>query len=322
MSGVQNIAVSEDDAGIRLDRWFQRHFLDLNHSHLQKLLRTGQVRVDGRRSKGATRLGAGQVIRVPPLGGMSRPSIKRVRHQSLQLEGINLKSLVLYKDKDILAINKPPGLAVQGGTNLKHHLDGLLDELRLGAPERPRLVHRLDKDTGGVLILARNSFAAAKISSSFRSRDVHKLYWALVVGVPCQRRGKITSDMAKSGASNYQKITEVSARGKRAVTVYEVIQTAGGYISWLAMWPETGRTHQLRVHCSSLGTPILGDGKYGGRKAFMQILTDTHFLHLHARSLEIPHPRGGILNIKAPLSEKMASTWQYFEFTEHVTESK
>ena len=311
MTGVSNITVTEDEAGIRLDRWFRRHYVDLGHGRLEKLLRTGQVRVDGGRSKASTRLETGQIIRVPPFTkpaiGLPRISSPVSRSRDTDM----LKKLIVHLDDDVVAINKPPGLAVQGGTGLKQHLDGMLDGLRFDLKERPKLVHRLDRDTSGVLILGRNAFAAAKLAAAFRDRTAQKTYWALVVGVPRPRKGKIASKIVKKG-KNVERSTKTKSDGIPGLTEYEVLESAGNEIAWLNLKPHTGRTHQLRVHCAELGTPILGDGKYGGREAFLAGLPDAKKLHLHARSLEIPHPRGGILRLQASLPPAMAKTWKFF----------
>lgn len=314
MTGVQSIAVTDDEAGIRLDRWFRRHYAELGHGRLEKLLRTGQVRVDGGRSKGSTRLEAGQIIRVPPFPTAAEGKSQRAAPVPRAQDTEKLKKLVIHLDDDVLAINKPPGLAVQGGTGLKQHLDGMLDGLRFDQTERPRLVHRLDKDTSGVMVLARNAFAAAKLAAAFRDRTAHKTYWALVVGDPRPRKGKITSKIAKKGSSGSERVVKAKGDGKRAMTEYEVLENAGNEIAWLALKPHTGRMHQLRVHCADLGTPILGDGKYGGPAAFLEGVPDAKKLHLHAQSLEIPHPRGGTLCLQAPLPPSMAATWRFFGF--------
>lgn len=315
MRGVSNVTVSDDEAGIRLDRWFRRHYASLGHGRLEKLLRTGQVRVDGGRSKGSTRLKAGQTIRVPPLpdaspnnGGKAQKKPGQLRRQDSE----TLQKLIIHRDDDVLAINKPPGLAVQGGTGLKRHLDGMLDGLKFDLKERPRLVHRLDKDTSGVLVLARNAFAATRLAAAFRDRTAQKTYWALVVGVPRPRKGKMVSSLAKQTVGGTERVTRSKDDGRRALTEYEVLESAGNEIAWLALKPHTGRTHQLRVHCAELGSPILGDGKYGGQAAFLEGVPEARKLHLHARSLNIPHPRGGILHLEAPLPTSMAATWRFF----------
>ncbi len=312
MTGVSSITVTDDEAGLRLDRWFRRHYAELGHGRLEKLLRTGQVRVDGGRSKASTRLEAGQIIRVPPFSLSTKSEPRRTPPVSRSQETDKLKELVIHLDDDVLALNKPPGLAVQGGTGLKQHLDGMLDGLQFDLTERPRLVHRLDRDTSGVLVLGRNAFAAAKLAAAFRDRTAQKTYWARGVGVPRPRKGKITSQIVKKSGGGAERVIRAKGDGTRGLTEYEVLQSAGKEIAWLSLKPHTGRTHQLRVHCTELGTPILGDGKYGGRDAFLEGFPEAKKLHLHAQSLEIPHPRGGILRLQAPLPPLMAATWRFF----------
>jgi 23S rRNA pseudouridine955/2504/2580 synthase len=321
MTGVRTLEVGSDEGELRLDRWFRRHFPGLGHGRLEKLLRTGQVRVDGGRAKGSTRLAAGMRIRVPPLGedaetaaprdGRPGPVAKRDERAIAEI-----KALVIHRDDDVLAINKPPGLAVQGGTGLTKHLDAMLDDLRFGARERPRLVHRLDRDTSGVLVLGRNAAAASKLAAAFRGRSARKIYWALVVGVPKPRQGRISLDLAKTATGQGERVTAGEDEAARhAVTDYAVLQTAGDKVAWLALRPLTGRTHQLRVHCAEgLHTPILGDGKYAGKAAFLAGAPQARTLHLHARSLEIPHPRGGTLRLVADLPPALAGTWKFFGF--------
>ncbi len=310
MSGVQTIPVKPADADQRLDRWFRQHFPSLSFGRLQKLLRTGQVRVDGKRVKADYRLSAGEQVRVPPLGEAAETPRKAapapVRDEDARL----LKEAVLYKDDAVIVLNKPAGLAVQGGTKTGRHLDGMLDALRLGAPERPRLVHRLDRDTSGVLLLARTRQAAAALSEAFKSRKTRKTYWALVLGVPRPAEGEITSFMEKDGEEN-EKVRS-GDKGQKAVTEYTMIDHAGSKAAWLALRPVTGRTHQLRVHCKQLGTPIISDGKYGGADAFMDGISDK--LHLHARHISIPHPVRGTIDVTAPLPPHMRETWALFEF--------
>jgi 23S rRNA pseudouridine955/2504/2580 synthase len=316
MTGVSNITVTDDEAGIRLDRWFRRHYSDLSHGRLEKLLRTGQVRVDGSRSKASNRLEAGQIVRVPPLPLPVAGAVKQAPRPPSSRSTDELRKLVIHRDDDVLVINKPPGLAVQGGTGLKQHLDGMLGGLRFDLKERPRLVHRLDRDTSGVLVLGRNAFSAAKLAAAFRDRTAQKTYWALVVGVPRPRKGQIASKIVKK-ANKSDRAGDMKMAGKPGLTEYEVLESAGNEIAWLSLKPHTGRTHQLRVHCVELGVPILGDGKYGGRSAFLEGLPSAKKLHLHARSLEIPHPRGGILRLEAPLPPSMAATWQFFGLQVH-----
>ncbi len=319
MNRVRRVTVAADETEIRLDRWFRRHFPGLGHGRLEKLLRTGQVRVDGKRAKSGTRLAGGQVVRVPPLPAENperatpRPQ-PRSRPQPTARDVAALRDSVLFMDDSVIAIDKPSGLAVQGGSGQRRHLDAMLDALRFDRAERPRLVHRLDKDTSGVLLLARNAGAAAKLGAALRARKARKVYWALVVGVPRPRRGRIDSSLAKRPGRGGERVAADERAGKRAVTFYRVIEAAGQRAAWLALMPVTGRTHQLRVHAALLGTPILGDGKYGGKAAFLAELKAARRLHLHARAIALPHPRGGEFRVVAPLPEHMLESWRFFGF--------
>ena len=315
MSAVQTIPVAAADGEIRLDRWFRRHFPGLGHGRLEKLLRTGQVRVDGRRAKAGDRIAPGQVIRVPPLGDLSAPRPQEApapRPRDIAM----LERAVLHVDDDVIVIDKPPGLAVQGGTNTERHLDAMLDALRFGAKERPRLVHRLDRDTSGVLVLARSAAAAAALARAFRDKTTQKIYWAIVVGLPKPRRGRIDQALAKLPGPAGERVAPDEDEGKRAVTYYRTVSHAGDKLAWLALQPVTGRTHQLRAHCVALGTPILGDGKYGGAAAHPAGVPNARKLHLHARALSLPHPGGGRLAVTAPLPPHMKETWAFFGFDE------
>ena len=306
MSGVQQVEVKPDEDGLRLDRWFRRRYPDLSHIRLEKLLRTGQVRVDGGRVKAGHRLTAGMVVRVPPLGeAEAAPPAPRAAAPLRPHDAAELRSRVLYKDRDVLAIDKPAGLAVQGGSGTFRHLDGMLDALRFDAEERPRLVHRLDKDTSGVLLLGRSAKAAAWLAQAFREKTARKTYWALVAGVPRPHRGRIDLAVAKDGE-------EEAARD--AVTYYTVVEQAAQKAAWLALLPLTGRTHQLRVHCAGIDTPIVGDGKHGGAKALLAGLENARKLHLHARSIELARPGGGRISVAAPLPPHMAASWDFFGF--------
>ncbi|WP_029009732.1 RluA family pseudouridine synthase [Azospirillum halopraeferens] len=322
MSAVETRTVSADEADIRLDRWFKRHFPDLTHGHLQRLLRTGQVRVDGKRAEAGTRLAPGQSVRVPPLTvPADTPAKPKAPAAVTSRDAEALQARVLYKDDDVIAIDKPPGLAVQGGTNTSRHLDAMLDALRFGAAERPKLVHRLDKDTSGVLLLARTGFAAAKLAEMFRGRDVRKIYWAATAGVPKPYQGKIDLPLAKEGGAHGERVATDAEDGKRAVSLYTVVENAGKSAAFVALWPLTGRTHQLRVHMAAIGTPILGDGKYGGQDAFLPGAEVAKKLHLHARRLILPHPRGGrTIDVTAPLPDHMAATWRYLGFSANLRE--
>ena len=313
MTGVSTVTVQPEDGSGRLDRWFRRHYPGLGHGRLEKLLRTGQVRVDGKRAKAGDPVMPGQAIRVPPLPEIAPPrgsDMPRARPQDEAL----LRDAVLYRDDWAIAINKPPGLAVQGGTNTERHVDALLDGLRFGSAERPRLVHRLDKDTSGVLLIARHAAAAAFFTRAFRDKTTRKFYWAIVVGRPTTAQGRISLGLAKSGGARRERVHADDKDGRSAVTYYRIIDQAGDRASWLALLPVTGRTHQLRAHCAALGTPILGDGKYGGNAAHLPGGAAAHRLHLHARSLEIPSPAGGTLRITAPLPPHMRRMWEFFDF--------
>jgi len=310
MTQVQTLTVAADEADLRLDRWFKRHFPALGHGRLEKLLRTGQVRVDGKRARANARLVGGQVVRVPPL--VEETDAPRPPRPVDERAAADLRALVLYRDDDLIAINKPPGLAVQGGVKTERHLDAMLDALRFGAAERPRLVHRLDKDTSGVLVLARHAAAAARLAAAFRERTTRKLYWAVTVGVPKLAQGRIDLALAKLPGRAGERVQPDEA-GRRAVTYYRVLEHVGKQAAWLALMPETGRTHQLRVHCAAIGTPILGDGKYGGNAAFLPGAPLAPQLHLHARAITLPDG-GRRLQLTAPLPPSMRDTFAFFGF--------
>ncbi len=317
MSRVRSLTVKDDEADLRLDRWFRRHFPALSHGRLEKLLRTGQVRIDGKRAKAGTRLSPGQAVRVPPNvdAAMPPPAAPSGPARLPSSEAAALQARVLFMDDWLIAIDKPPGLAVQGGSGQRRHLDGMADALRFGASEAPRLVHRLDKDTSGVLLLARSAAAARALTAAFRDGAAQKIYWAVVAGVPRPRQGRIDLPLAKRAgrgrlASLRETMTPDRVTGQSAETIYRVVQTRGAVAAWLALKPLTGRTHQLRAHCAALGHPILGDGKYGGKAAFLDGLDLPRRLHLHARELAVPHPADGTtLRVAAPLPPHMEETW-------------
>jgi 23S rRNA pseudouridine955/2504/2580 synthase len=295
--------VADDENAVRLDRWFHRHYPGLSHGRLEKLLRTGQVRIDGRRAQAGDRLAAGQTVRVPPLPQPVTPPPGNAAPAPLDPSATAaLVASVVYRDDELIALNKQPGLAVQGGSRTRVHVDGLLDALRFGAKERPRLVHRLDKDTSGLLLLARSAAAAARLTAAFRTRTTVKEYWAVVVGVPRVARGTIDLPIAKAagGAHGRESMVVDHAAGDRAVTDYAVVDQAGKRAALLVLRPVTGRTHQLRVHCAALGTPILGDRKYGGPQATIDAPGIAPRLHLHAARLRLPHPARGTLSLFAP----------------------
>ena len=304
--------MERDEDGIRLDRWFRRHYPGLAHGRLEKLLRTGQVRLDGKRAKAGDRVAAGQMLRLPP---EVTHAVGEVKPRPQTVKGESLEPYVLYMDSSVIVLNKPPGLATQGGSGLSRHVDGMLDSLAFEKKQRPRLVHRLDRDTSGVLVIARTVPAAAALAKSLAQRDASKIYWALTKGVPKQNRGTVKAALAKEGVRGRDERMEVSEAddAKEAVTDYAVLGHASGEFAWVAAKPLTGRTHQIRVHLASLGTPIVGDFKYGGNEARPKgAVADK--LHLHARSIDIAHPDGGRLRVTASLPEHMRKTWELFGF--------
>jgi len=332
VTAVRAVTVAPEEAELRLDRWFRQRYPGLGHGRLEKLLRTGQVRVDGRRAKSGTRLAAGQVVRVPPLTPPEPDTAsKRVAPAPDPRDLAALRASVLFRDGAVIAIDKPAGLAVQGGSGQHRHLDAMLDGLRFGSAERPRLVHRLDKDTGGVLLLARNAAAARKLAAAFKGKAAQKVYWALVAGAPPEPRGRIDLPLSKTGGAGREKIG-AGADGKPAQTLYQVVQArkvAGAAVSWLVLMPLTGRTHQLRAHCAALGAPILCDGKYGGRAAFPEGLAFRDAggragggadgipkrLMLLAREIAVPHPEHeATLRVQAPLPAHMEAAFAALGF--------
>lgn len=311
------VTVTSDEADVRLDRWFRRRYPGTPQSLIQRLCRTGQVRVDGRRADASLRLAPGQAIRVPPLpAAPERPEPPAVPDDIAR----DLQGYVIHRDEQVIAINKPAGLPVQGGPGIAAHLDGWLDALRFGA-ERPRLVHRLDRDTSGVLLLARSPGVAAKLAALFRGREIEKTYWAVVTRRPVPPDGRIDMALRRvtGGRGERTVIAEPGdPEAARAITEYRTIDHAGR-IGWLELRPHTGRTHQLRVHCVGIGAPILGDLKYarpdqnGAFAPTVAGLSDA--LHLHARALELPHPAGGMLRLEAELPAHMKETFKTLGFS-------
>jgi 23S rRNA pseudouridine955/2504/2580 synthase len=313
------VRVGEADGILRLDRWFRRHYPGLAHGRLERLLRTGQIKVDGRKAKSGDRVSPGMAIRVPPMSDAPLTG-ERLIPQAKPQDEAALRDAVIHRDEHAIVINKPPGLAVQGGSGTTRHVDGLLDGLRFGSDERPRLVHRLDKDTSGVLLIARSAAAAAFFTRAFRDKATRKTYWAIVAGVPKLERGRIDLSLAKGLPHKGRERVHPDDDGKEAVTYYAVVDNAGDRASWLALRPLTGRTHQLRAHCAAIGTPILGDGKYGGAAAHALGAAAAHRLHLHARALEMPHPAGFILKVSAPLPPHMRRMWEFFGFAANTAD--
>ncbi len=315
MSGVATLEIAPEDGDQRLDRWFKRHYPALGHGRLEKLLRTGQIRVNGKRARAGTRLAPGDRVRVPPLPDRDEGRApRRAPPPPADEDAAMMRAAVIYRDDDLIALNKPPGLPVQGGSRVARHLDGLLGALRFDAAESPRLVHRLDRDTSGVLLLARHTAAARDLTKLFRSRSLRKLYWALVVGVPRPAQGRIDAPLAKRQVSAGERVVATAEGGQRAITDYALIESAGRRLSWLALMPRTGRTHQLRAHTASVfGHPVVGDGKYGGEAAFPAGFEPR--LHLHARALELPRPGNKLpLVLTAPLPPHMAAAWRFLGF--------
>jgi 23S rRNA pseudouridine955/2504/2580 synthase len=320
---TRQFTVGFDDDGIRLDRWFKRHMPDTSFNIVSRWARTGQLRIDGRRATPGDRIEAGQIIRVPPAEVVSAvvaqatPKAKRARDPLSEDETAFIRELVIHQDKQAFVINKPPGLATQGGTKTERHVDGLLDGLQFDSENRPKLVHRLDKDTSGVLLLARTSRAAAHFAKAFSSRTARKVYWALVAGVPPIFDGMIELPIGKQPGSGGEKMHVDEAEGSPARTRYRVIERAGNRAAWVELQPYTGRTHQLRVHMAAIGHPIIGDGKYGGLAAF---LTGdiSRKMHLHARRLKVDHPDGGAIDVIADLPKHFADSLQHLGFEEEA----
>ncbi|HEV2748110.1 MAG TPA: RluA family pseudouridine synthase [Allosphingosinicella sp.] len=304
---VRQFTVSAEDDGIRLDRWFKRNLADASFNLVSRWSRTGQLRVDGKRAAPGDRIEAGQVIRVPPAEPTIAPR-PRVERRALSGDEIAyVNEMVIHRDGAAIVVNKPPGLATQGGTRTSTHLDGLLDGLADERGERPKLVHRLDKDTSGVLLLARTPRAAAFFAKAFSGRTARKVYWALVVGVPDIKDGFIDLPLAKQPGTGGEKMHVDEAQGLPSRTRYRVIERAGNRAAWVELQPHTGRTHQLRVHMAAIGHPIVGDGKYAGQDAFLTG-TISRKLHLHARRLRIDHPDGGRIDVTAALPGHFAET--------------
>ncbi len=328
MSRVQTVTVGPGDGDQRLDRWLKRHFPHLAQGRIEKMCRKGEIRVDGARAKASTRVDVGQQVRIPPLpepGQVESAPKPTVTPGDADM----IRACVLWKDDHIIALNKPPGLPTQGGSKQTRHVDGLADALCFGMDEKPRLVHRLDKDTSGVLLLARTREMAAKLTAAIRHRETHKIYWALVAGVPTPYLGEVKYGLVKApghGKSGEgEKMLCIHPRdidktdgAKRAHTLYATLYRVAGRAAWVAMEPVTGRTHQLRAHMAEIGHPIIGDGKYGG--SGQENLGDgwgaqlggiiSKKLHLHARSMTFEHPvTRKSITIKAPLPEHMAQSW-------------
>ena len=317
---VETITVSQKDAGLRLDRWFKLHFPDVGHSYLQKLLRTGQIRLDSKRVEAGVRIEPGQEIRVPriirePAKERAEPAPSPRPPPGLsKADRTFIEAMILYEDDDVLVLDKPFGIAVQGGTGTKRHLDGLLAGMADRFGDRPRLVHRLDRDTTGVLLVAKTRDAAAKLGKTFQTRSAAKTYWALVHGVPRPPQGRIEAALVKAAGPDGDRVRKAEAgeqeQAMHATTHYSVVDRVGQKAAWVSLKPVTGRQHQLRAHMALINHPIIGDNKYDdGRELPAENMEPR--LHLHARRLIIPHPRPGAptIDVTAPLPPHMLATW-------------
>ena len=309
---VRQFTVTPDDDGVRLDRWFKRNLPQVGFATVSRWARTGQIRLDGKRVKPDDRLAAGQVLRVPPGGEQKQREPKPRRELSAEEIG-EARAMVIRETKSAVVFNKPPGLATQGGSKTHRHVDGMLDAFVEGDAPRPRLVHRLDKDTSGVLLVARTPGSAASYSKRFSGRSARKIYWALVVGVPEVAEGMIDAPLAKQPGTGGEKMHVDEENGQPAKTRYRVVDKAGKRAAWIELEPLTGRTHQLRVHLAAIGHPIVGDGKYGGQDAFLTGAISRK-MHLHARRLIITEPDGGKLDVTAELPEHFAATMESLGF--------
>jgi 23S rRNA pseudouridine955/2504/2580 synthase len=312
---VRQFTVGHDDDGVRLDRWFKRHLPQIGFATVSRWARTGQVRIDGKRADPADRVAAGQVIRVPPGGNEPAGKGPRARKPLTEEQLALADSMVIHRDRSAIVLNKPPGLATQGGSGTFEHVDGLLDAYAQDGP-RPRLVHRLDKDTSGVLLVAATPGSAAYFSRRFSGRSARKIYWALVVGIPDIKDGLIELPLSKQpGTGGEKMMVDESGEGQPARTRYRVLDRAGNSAAWVELQPLTGRTHQLRVHMAAIGHPIVGDGKYGGQAAFLTG-SISRKMHLHARRLIIDHPDGAPLDITAELPDHFAASMAQLGFDE------
>ncbi|HVV43139.1 MAG TPA: RluA family pseudouridine synthase [Nitrobacter sp.] len=308
---VQTVVVSADEAGMRVDRFLEARFPGLSFSHIQRIVRKGELRVDGKRADSKDRLEEGQSVRIPPLK-LDVP--KTAAHLSDAEKKVRdeLQKMVLFEDADVMVLNKPAGLAVQGGSGLSRHVDGMLEVMRDARGQRPRLVHRLDRETAGCLLVAKTRFAASTLTGSFRHRSARKIYWALVAGVPKPKQGRISTYLAKE-ENEEDSIMRIAKHGdegaSHAVTYYAVVETSAQKLAWVSLKPVTGRTHQLRAHMAHIDHPIVGDPKYFNKENWQLPGGLQKRLHLLARRIVIPHPRGGVIDVTAPLPPHMLQSW-------------
>jgi 23S rRNA pseudouridine955/2504/2580 synthase len=311
---VQTVAVTPDEAGMRVDRFLEAKFPGLSFSHIQRVIRKGELRVNGKRVDGKDRLTAGQSVRIPPLRLEAKPAPGSEEDAKTRAF---LKSITLHEDADVLVLNKPMGLAVQGGSGMVKHVDGMLDSLRDKEGQRPRLVHRLDRDTSGCLLVAKTRFAASALAKTFRTRAARKIYWAVVAGVPKPKQGRISTFLAKDERED-ESVMRIARHGEEgashAVTYYAVVETAAQQLAFVSLKPVTGRTHQLRAHMAHIDHPILGDAKYFAKENWELPGGIQNRLHLLARRIVVPHPRGGTIDVTAPLPPHMAQTFNLLGF--------
>jgi 23S rRNA pseudouridine955/2504/2580 synthase len=314
-AGVQTVTVKADEDGMRLDRFFEARFPGLSFSHIQRIIRKGEVRVNGKRADPKDRIKSGQAIRIPPLQ-IDAPKLRDDAPQSAKDRAF-IKSITLFEDDDVMVLNKPMGLSVQGGSGTYKHIDGMLGALSARDGQRPRLVHRLDKDTAGCLLIAKSRFAAAALGKTFRSRSARKIYWALVYSVPRPHQGRISTFLAKEERED-ESVMRIADHGEEgashAITYYAVVETAAQQMAWLSLKPVTGRTHQLRAHTAHIKHPIIGDPKYFNIENWPLPSGIQNKLHLLARRIAVPHPRGGTIDVTAPLPPHMQQTWNLLGF--------
>jgi 23S rRNA pseudouridine955/2504/2580 synthase len=317
-TGVQQLVVTADENEMRIDRFLENRFPQLSFSHIQRIVRKGELRVNGKRADSKDRLEEGQTVRIPPL--KLDPQEQRPRSAKADGDTLDfLRSITLYEDDDVIVLNKPAGLAVQGGSGTTRHVDQMLDAMMGKDGQKPRLVHRLDKDTSGCLVIAKSRFAAATLAKTFRSRSARKVYWALVAGVPRVRQGRISTYLAREEAYDGDQRMAVAKHGDdgamHAVTYYAVVETAAQKLAWLSLKPVTGRTHQLRAHAAHIGHPIVGDPKYFNIANWELPGGIQNKLHLLARRIVLPHPRGkGTIDVSAPLPPHMRQSWNLLGF--------
>ena len=307
---VQTVTVTADEAGMRVDRFLEARFPSLSFSHIQRVIRKGELRVNGKRVDAKDRLEQGQAVRIPPLklDAPKSAGLSEAEQNTLAF----LRAITLHEDADVLVLNKPMGLSVQGGSGTTRHVDGMLDVMRDKSGQRPRLVHRLDKDTSGCLLVAKTRFAASFLAQVFRSREARKIYWALVAGVPKPKQGRISTFLAKEERED-DSVMRIARHGEEgashAVTYYAVVETSARQLAWLSLKPVTGRTHQLRAHLAHIGHPILGDPKYFNKENWALPGGIQKRLHLLARRIAVPHPRGGVIDVTAPLPPHMVQSF-------------